>query len=93
MAAIVKSRDLKHHDILTCDHLAAFNRAALHTPSATATKGATHSTMTHQTVERDQRRTMCEHLAVTEDHLTTEKTPSPRQEDSRRTQKSVVILS
>ena len=44
-------------------------------PSAKATKGATHSTMTQQIVERDQRQTTCDHLAVTEDCLTTDKTP------------------
>ena len=43
--------------------------------SAKATKGATHSTMTQQIVERDQRRTTYDHLAVTEDCLTTHKTP------------------
>ena len=31
--------------------------------------------MTQRTVERDQRRTTCDHLAVTEDHLTTDETP------------------
>ena len=44
-------------------------------PSATATKEATHPTMTWRTVERDQRRTTFDHLAVTEDRLTTDETP------------------
>ena len=44
-------------------------------PSATATKGANDPTTTQRAVERDQRQTTCDHLAVTEDHLTTDETP------------------
>ena len=62
--------------LVTCDYLAAElptepQSTAL---SGTATKEATHPTMTWQTVERDQRRTTCDHLAVTKDHLTTDET-------------------
>ena len=59
-----------------CDHLAVElpTEPQSTAPSATGTKGATQPTMTQRTVERDQSRTTCDHLAVTEDRLTTDGT-------------------
>ena len=66
-----------YRPLATCDHLAVELSIEPQStaPSATATKGGTHPTMTKWTVERDQRRTTCDHLAVTEDHLKTDETP------------------
>jgi len=66
-----------YRPLATCDHLAVelSTEPQSTAPSATATKGGTHPTMTQWTVERDQRRTTCDHLAVTEDHLKTDETP------------------
>ena len=66
----------QYRPLATCDHLAVEppTEPQSTAPSATGTKGATHPTMTQRTVERDQSRTTCDHLAVTEDRLTTDGT-------------------
>ena len=61
IAAVVKSRDLKHHarhrPLATCGHLAVkLTESQSTAPSATATK-------TRRTVERDQRRTTYDHAS------------------------------
>ena len=70
--SIVKSRDLKHHDT---DHLPRDHLAVELPIEPQSTAPSATITMSQQTVERDQRRTTCDHLVVTKDRLTTEETP------------------